>query len=145
MLRRDVRGAMSTTPGPSVLACPNVRRNTICETLIGRRLTVAALGEALGAVTSCGSTRSNLRTAHPAQLPRGRGITGIVRPSRPVSGRTWYAGCVSPGTRRPVRGRIDDSIRPARKLGRCTITHEMVGISQHRMLSQDNDGVPAKG
>lgn len=48
-------------PGPTVCACLNVGRNTICEAILtGRALTVAALGEVLGAGTSCGSCRPEL-------------------------------------------------------------------------------------
>ncbi|MDP3196112.1 nitrate reductase [Tabrizicola sp.] len=47
--------------GPTVCACMNVGRNTICQAIAtGRALTVAALGEALGAGTSCGSCRPEL-------------------------------------------------------------------------------------
>jgi assimilatory nitrate reductase catalytic subunit len=48
-------------PGPTVCACLNVGVNTIREAIeSGRALTVAALGEALGAGTSCGSCRPEL-------------------------------------------------------------------------------------
>ena len=48
-------------PGPTVCACLNVGLNTIREAIeTGRALTVAALGEALGAGTSCGSCRPEL-------------------------------------------------------------------------------------
>jgi assimilatory nitrate reductase catalytic subunit len=48
-------------PGATVCACLNVGVNTIREAIqSGRALTVAALGEALGAGTSCGSCRPEL-------------------------------------------------------------------------------------
>ena len=48
-------------PGPTVCACLNVGLNTIRAAIeTGRALTVAALGEALGAGTSCGSCRPEL-------------------------------------------------------------------------------------
>jgi assimilatory nitrate reductase catalytic subunit len=48
-------------PGPTVCACLNVGLNAIREAIeTGRALTVAALGEALGAGTSCGSCRPEL-------------------------------------------------------------------------------------
>lgn len=48
-------------PGPTVCACLNVGLNTIRAAIeSGRALTVAALGEALGAGTSCGSCRPEL-------------------------------------------------------------------------------------
>lgn len=48
-------------PGPTVCACLNIGRNTICEAIsTGRARTVAALGEVLGAGTSCGSCRPEL-------------------------------------------------------------------------------------
>ena len=59
----DVRDALAgrargdiADPGPTVCACLNVGRNTICKAIAtGRAVTVAALGETLGAGTSCGS------------------------------------------------------------------------------------------
>jgi assimilatory nitrate reductase catalytic subunit len=54
-------GADVADPGPTVCACLNVGLNTIRAAIeSGRALTVAALGEALGAGTSCGSCRSDL-------------------------------------------------------------------------------------
>ncbi|MGL4236701.1 molybdopterin-dependent oxidoreductase [Tabrizicola sp.] len=48
-------------PGPTVCACLNVGLNTIRDAIeTGRALTVPALGEALGAGTSCGSCRPEL-------------------------------------------------------------------------------------
>jgi assimilatory nitrate reductase catalytic subunit len=48
-------------PGPTVCACLNVGLNTLREAIeSGRTLTVPALGEALGAGTSCGSCRPEL-------------------------------------------------------------------------------------
>jgi assimilatory nitrate reductase catalytic subunit len=48
-------------PGPTVCACLNVGLNTIREAIeTGRALTVPALGEALGAGSSCGSCRPEL-------------------------------------------------------------------------------------
>ena len=48
-------------PGATVCACLNVGINTIREAIqSGRALSVAALGEALGAGTSCGSCRPEL-------------------------------------------------------------------------------------
>jgi assimilatory nitrate reductase catalytic subunit len=48
-------------PGPTVCACLNVGLNTIRAAIeTGRALSVAALGEALGAGTSCGSCRPEL-------------------------------------------------------------------------------------
>ncbi len=48
-------------PGATVCACLNVGRNTICDAIAtGRAGTVAALGEVLGAGTSCGSCRPEL-------------------------------------------------------------------------------------
>lgn len=48
-------------PGATVCACLNVGINTIREAIqSGRALTIAALGEALGAGTSCGSCRPEL-------------------------------------------------------------------------------------
>lgn len=48
-------------PGPTVCACLNVGLNTIRHAIeSGRAMTVTALGEALGAGTSCGSCRPEL-------------------------------------------------------------------------------------
>jgi assimilatory nitrate reductase catalytic subunit len=48
-------------PGATVCACLNVGINTIRDAILsGRALSVAALGEALGAGTSCGSCRPEL-------------------------------------------------------------------------------------
>jgi assimilatory nitrate reductase catalytic subunit len=48
-------------PGPTVCACLNVGLNTIRKAVeSGRAMTVAALGDALGAGTSCGSCRPEL-------------------------------------------------------------------------------------
>jgi assimilatory nitrate reductase catalytic subunit len=48
-------------PGPTVCACLNVGLNTIREAIeTGRAMTVATLGETLGAGTSCGSCRPEL-------------------------------------------------------------------------------------
>jgi assimilatory nitrate reductase catalytic subunit len=48
-------------PGATVCACLNVGINTIRDAILsGRALTVTALGEALGAGTSCGSCRPEL-------------------------------------------------------------------------------------
>ncbi len=48
-------------PGATVCACLNVGLNTICNAIeTGRALTVAALGDVLGAGTSCGSCRPEL-------------------------------------------------------------------------------------
>jgi assimilatory nitrate reductase catalytic subunit len=48
-------------PGPTICACLNVGLNTIRDAVeTGRALTVAALGEALGAGTSCGSCHPEL-------------------------------------------------------------------------------------
>jgi assimilatory nitrate reductase catalytic subunit len=48
-------------PGPTVCACLNVGLNSIRDAVeTGRALTVAALGDALGAGTSCGSCRPEL-------------------------------------------------------------------------------------
>jgi assimilatory nitrate reductase catalytic subunit len=50
-------------PGATVCACLNVGLNTIREAIeTGRAVTVAALGQALGAGTSCGSCRPELAT-----------------------------------------------------------------------------------
>lgn len=50
-----------TDPGPTVCACLNVGLNTIREAVeTGRALSVAELGVALGAGTSCGSCRPEL-------------------------------------------------------------------------------------
>jgi assimilatory nitrate reductase catalytic subunit len=50
-------------PGPTVCACLGVGRNTICEAIeSGKAMTVAALGNVLGAGTSCGSCRPELAT-----------------------------------------------------------------------------------
>ncbi len=48
-------------PGPTVCACLNIGLNTLRQAIEGRQvLSVAALGEALGAGTSCGSCRPEL-------------------------------------------------------------------------------------
>ena len=48
-------------PGPTVCACLNVGLHTIRAVIEGgRALSVAALGQALGAGTSCGSCRPEL-------------------------------------------------------------------------------------
>jgi assimilatory nitrate reductase catalytic subunit len=48
-------------PGPTICACLNVGLNTIREAISdGRGMTVEALGQALGAGTSCGSCRPEL-------------------------------------------------------------------------------------
>jgi assimilatory nitrate reductase catalytic subunit len=50
-------------PGPTVCACLNVGLNTIRDAIeSGHAITVAALGQALGAGTSCGSCRPELAT-----------------------------------------------------------------------------------
>jgi assimilatory nitrate reductase catalytic subunit len=64
----DVRGALAgqagaelVDPGPTVCACLNIGRNTIRSAVeTGRAVTVAALGEVLGAGTCCGSCKSEL-------------------------------------------------------------------------------------
>jgi assimilatory nitrate reductase catalytic subunit len=54
-------GADAPDPGPTVCACLNVGLNTIRAAIeSGQALSVAALGEALGAGTSCGSCRPEL-------------------------------------------------------------------------------------
>ncbi|MCV2879773.1 molybdopterin-dependent oxidoreductase [Sedimentimonas flavescens] len=54
-------GADAPDPGPTICACLNVGLNQIREAIeTGRALTVPALGEALGAGTSCGSCRPEL-------------------------------------------------------------------------------------
>ncbi|MES2551018.1 MAG: molybdopterin-dependent oxidoreductase [Pseudomonadota bacterium] len=48
-------------PGPTVCACLGVGRNTICSAIeSGKATTLAALGNVLGAGTSCGSCRPEL-------------------------------------------------------------------------------------
>jgi assimilatory nitrate reductase catalytic subunit len=48
-------------PGPTVCACLAVGRNTICQAIeSGKAMTVPALGEVLGAGTSCGSCQPEL-------------------------------------------------------------------------------------
>jgi assimilatory nitrate reductase catalytic subunit len=50
-------------PGPTICACLGVGRNTICKTIeSGKAMTVAALGDVLGAGTSCGSCQPELAT-----------------------------------------------------------------------------------
>jgi assimilatory nitrate reductase catalytic subunit len=50
-------------PGPTVCACLGVGRNTICAAIeSGKAMTVAALGDVLGAGTSCGSCKPELAT-----------------------------------------------------------------------------------
>ena len=64
----DVRGALAgragteqSDPGPTVCVCLNIGRNTIRAAVeSGRAVTVAALGEALGAGTCCGSCKPEL-------------------------------------------------------------------------------------
>ncbi len=54
-------GADAPDPGPTICACLNVGLNQIRRAIkSGHALTVAALGEALGAGTSCGSCRPEL-------------------------------------------------------------------------------------
>ena len=54
-------GADAPDPGPTVCACLNVGVNTLRAAIAsGRARSVAALGEALGAGTSCGSCRPEL-------------------------------------------------------------------------------------
>lgn len=102
VLWRDVRDAMLTTPGRgwsparTSVETPSARH---CDRAT---LTVAALGEAQGAGAYRGSRRPNLRTDHPARIPRGRGMTGAAartslrllsggrRCFRPVA---WGASC----------------------------------------------------
>ncbi|MDF2142011.1 nitrate reductase [Paenirhodobacter sp. CAU 1674] len=56
-------GADAPDPGPTVCACLNVGLNQIRDAIeSGRALSVQALGEALGAGTSCGSCRPELAT-----------------------------------------------------------------------------------
>jgi assimilatory nitrate reductase catalytic subunit len=53
-------GADQPDPGPTLCACLNVGRNTILRAIAGGCGSVAALGQALGAGTSCGSCRPEL-------------------------------------------------------------------------------------
>ncbi len=65
-------GADMPDPGPTICACLNVGLNTIRTAIEeGRALTVEALGEALGAGTSCGSCRPELTQLIPRfRLPQ---------------------------------------------------------------------------
>ena len=48
-------------PGPTICACLNIGLNTLRMAIeTGRALTIQALGDALGAGTSCGSCRPEL-------------------------------------------------------------------------------------
>ncbi len=53
-------GAGQPDPGPTICACLNVGRNTILRAIEAGSCSLAALGETLGAGTSCGSCRPEL-------------------------------------------------------------------------------------
>ncbi len=53
-------GADQPDPGPTICACLNVGRNTLLRAIEGGCASVSALGQRLGAGTSCGSCRPEL-------------------------------------------------------------------------------------